>query len=202
MDRLARRGGAVRGRDGAGWPAAALALTAAGPAVATGRADRHRRLGRLTRERNAALHRVRIRQEGESARGAVVEVADLSDEPDYRGLYSARLRIRYTTAAGTDHTVRHDTDFSVHRPPRVGLGATVRFLPEDPTDTEIALDPVTAAAEAPPAPAPASAPAPVDVPAVPGLPAQLEHLHHLHLDGALTAEEFALAKRQLIAPPD
>ncbi|MFJ1751428.1 hypothetical protein [Kitasatospora sp. NPDC088134] len=186
---------------GIGRPAVAVALAAAGPAVATGRTDRRNRLEWLTAEREDALRRVRILEKGETARGTVVEVPEFPGGPDDEGPYFTQLTFRYTTAAGTEHTARRHGGFPTRRPPRVGLGVTVRFLPEDPTDTEVEFDTPERLDPTPPRDT-VPAPPPSDAPRSPTLPAQLEHLHHLHLDGALTAEEFALAKRKLIAPPD
>ncbi|MFJ5229757.1 SHOCT domain-containing protein [Kitasatospora sp. NPDC088391] len=165
-----------------GWPVGAGAVAAVLAAAGAARRDRRLRLAALAGVRAAALHRVRVRAEGETVRASVVEVLSRADTPDDRGRYWTGLTLRYTVAAGTEHTVEHRAGFSVHDTPRVGRGATVHHLSADPADIEVVLDPAGLPADDP------------------DLPDRIARLHRLHLDGALTAEEFALAKRQLLAP--
>ncbi|BAJ32123.1 MULTISPECIES: SHOCT domain-containing protein [Kitasatospora] len=178
-------GGAAAGGWG-GWIAAAVAAAAAAGAVPAVAHARRWRLWSLEDKRERALLEWRIRHEGETVRAALVEVARISDSPDYDGRYHATLTLRYPFG-GTEHTKELRTSFPAHSRPRAGDGATVRFLAADPTDVRLELDEPRA-----PQDAPAAAPQDAD------LPARIERLHDLHRRGALTAEEFTLAKRRLL----
>ncbi|GLW53701.1 DUF3592 domain-containing protein [Kitasatospora phosalacinea] len=180
-------GGAAAGGWG-GRPLAVVALLAAAGAVPAARHSRRWRLADLAAQRAAALLERRIRTEGEVARGTVVRVDRISPEPDHEGRYRATLTVRYP-AAGAEHEVEHPLSFPAHSRPRPGDTAAVRFLPADPADVRLELD-------TPDAPRDGTDP---DTP--PGgadLPGRIERLHRLHRDGALTAEEFALAKQRLL----
>ncbi|QKW22773.1 hypothetical protein HUT16_30065 [Kitasatospora sp. NA04385] len=132
-----------------------------------------------TEQREAALLERRIRAEGETARGTVVRVDRISDEPNHEGRYWATLTVRYE-AGGVEHEAERPVSFPAHSRPRPGATGTVRFLPGAPTDVRLELDDPDAPRE--------------DA----DLPDRIGRLHRLHLDGALTAEEFALAKRRLL----
>ncbi|MFD7736044.1 DUF3592 domain-containing protein, partial [Kitasatospora phosalacinea] len=163
-------------------PLAAVWVLAAAGAVPAARNSRRWRLAALTEQREAALRERRIRTEGGTARGTVARVDRISGEPNHEGRYSAVLTVRYE-AGGAERSVEHPLSFPAHSRPRPGDTATVRFLPADPTDVRLELDdPDTPRDDA-------------------DLPGRIGRLHRLHLDGALTAEEFTLAKQRLLAGP-
>ncbi|MFD0566560.1 SHOCT domain-containing protein [Kitasatospora saccharophila] len=172
-------GGAAAGGWG-GRPLAVVALLAAAGAVPAARHSRRWWLADRAEQRAAALLERRIRTEGETVRGTVVRVDRISAEPNHEGCYWAVLTVRYQ-AGGVAHEAERPVSFPAHSRPRPGGTGTVRFLPGAPTDVRFELDD-------PDAPQDGA-----------DLPDRIGRLHRLHLDGALTAEEFALAKRRLLA---
>ncbi|MFB7944443.1 DUF3592 domain-containing protein [Kitasatospora phosalacinea] len=179
-------GGAAAGGWG-GPPLAVVALLAAAGAVPAARNSRRWRLADLAAQRAAALLERRIRTEGEVVRGTVVRVDRISAEPNHEGRYWATLTVRYGAPDG-ERSVERPLSFPAHSRPRPGDPATVRFLPADPADVRLELDDPDGDREG-------------DADGGRGggdLPGQVERLHRLHRAGALTAEEFALAKQRLL----